>query len=161
MALKSFRLPAKVGDYKFSTPADIGDLKKGLYETHGDVSYVMLPQINQQVKYVLVDRILVDNPRNIHPKKIEKEIAQRLADLGPISTLFTLDIWKNVAFIPHFTNIVSLQDILGVQDTWPFETKHIKILVADVGVPPHSLIFLLTSTDARRLIQSAHSQIAE
>ncbi|KAB2100058.1 hypothetical protein AG0111_0g11676 [Alternaria gaisen] len=133
MLPRSFRLPGEVEKHKSSTTAHIGDLTKIIYQRNGSVTYAIVPQTFQRAKYVLVDSFAVNNiPKSMSPKKIRQNVAERLAQLGPVSNLFTLDIWKNAAFIPYPRELASLQDILGIRDSWPFEERHVQILVDDI-----------------------------
>lgn len=79
-----------------------------------------------------------DEPHRIQfelPKSIAQAVAERLADLGPVNNLFTLNLFKDTIIIPSFTEAVSLEEILEMQRDWPFDPEHIPVLAADVSAP--------------------------
>ncbi|KAH8710278.1 hypothetical protein GQ44DRAFT_776644 [Phaeosphaeriaceae sp. PMI808] len=108
---------------------DAGDYTPGLYRKTGNVTYSILPRRNVPR---LNDFVL--------DKSIAADVAKRLADLGHVPTLFTFDIYTNAAIIPPFTDAASLEEILDVRDSWPFEPKHSQILAIDLLAGISSLL---------------------
>ncbi|KAI0570418.1 hypothetical protein Alg130_11239 [Pyrenophora tritici-repentis] len=157
-SLIPLRLVEKVKAEKSNAPADI--VTDGLFRKFGGVTCAIHP-IDGCIKYVLVGSVDVNNPKTLSPKKIDKQVAMRLDKLNSVSTLFTLEIWSDVAFIRYFTDIASLQDILGVRDSWQIKARHVHVLVADVGAPPHSAIIALTVSDTQWHICATQRQFAE
>jgi hypothetical protein len=139
-------LPSEVGNHKLRTPASIGDLREALYITNGIVVYAIVPQKYQRAKHVLIDSV------TNNPKIIDQEIARRLAKLGPVSTLFSLDVWQNAVFIPYVRDMVSLADILAIRESWSFKQEHVNILVDDVSAFCHFARIALTISDTHRPI---------
>jgi hypothetical protein len=103
---------------------DLGEYAPGLYETIGNVTYLILPRRKKPhlSKFVLA-------------KCIPAQVAERLADLGPVNTLFTFEPYANAAIIPPFAHAASLDEILEVRARWPFNPEHSKILASDVRFP--------------------------
>lgn len=122
--------------------ADTRDYDPGLYRTIGNVTFSILPRRKEPhlSKFVL-------------DKSIPTSIARKLADLGPVDSLFTFELYANAAFIPHFTDAASLEEILEVREGWPFNPKHSQILAADVSAPQYSGDRTLTPSDPGRHFQ--------
>ncbi|KAF1952095.1 hypothetical protein CC80DRAFT_552847 [Byssothecium circinans] len=100
---------------------DARDYNPGLYRTIGNVTFSILPRRKKPrlSKFVL-------------EKSIAAIVAQRLADLGPVHALFTFELCADTTFIPHFTDAASLEEILEVRASWPFDPEHTQILGADI-----------------------------
>jgi hypothetical protein len=94
-------------------------------------------------------------------KSIAAIVAQRLADLGPVHTLFTFELRANATFIPHFTDAASLEEILEVRTSWPFDPEHTQILGADVRVTWQFVGIVLTAVDTCWSFQPARCWFAE
>ena len=149
------KLPSEVANDKLQTPAYIGDVREAIWITNGSLVYAVVPQKHQRTKHVLWDRV------TNNPKMINQEIARRLAELGPVNTLFSLDVWQNAVFIPYVTDMVSLADILAIRESWSFKQEHVHILVDDVSAFSHFAHIALTIADTHRPIQSTRSRTAE
>lgn len=120
--MKPLQLLRNVRRDMISGRLEDGDYNPGLYRTIGSVTYYILPRRK--------------NPRLntfVLKKAVSTNIAERLADLGPVNTLFTFEVYANAAIIPSFTDAASLEDILVVRASWPFDPQHCRILVADVS----------------------------
>ena len=111
----------------------------GLYRTIGNVTFSIL----SRRKEPHLSKFVLD-------KSIPTSVARKLADLGPVDSLFTFELYANAAFIPHFTDAASLEEILEVRADWPFKPKHSQILAADVRVPQYSENRTLTAPDSGR-----------
>ncbi|OAL42526.1 hypothetical protein IQ07DRAFT_650816 [Pyrenochaeta sp. DS3sAY3a] len=119
--MKPLQLLRNVRRDMISGRLEDGDYNPGLYRTIGSVTYYILPRRK--------------NPRLntfVLKKAVSTNIAERLADLGPVNTLFTFEVYANAAIIPSFTDAASLEDILVVRASWPFDPQHCRILVADI-----------------------------
>jgi hypothetical protein len=114
-----------------SETLDTADSTRKLYRTIGRVTYLIIPKPNI-VRLVL-------------KKAIKPDTAERLADLGTINEVFTLDIYANAATIPSFSDAACLEDILDLGKDWPFRLEHVKMFAADVGTPT----YLLRSANSR------------
>jgi hypothetical protein len=120
--LKPLQLLRTVRRDTILTNSDPRDYTPGLYRTIGNVTYLIL----QRRKKPHLSKFVLD-------KCIPAKVAERLANLGPVNTLFTLEVHANSAFIPYFTDAASLDEILEVRASWPFDPEHSKILAADVS----------------------------
>lgn len=105
---------------------DFGEYAPGLYQTIGNVTYSILPRR----KKPHLSRCFLDTC-------VPARVAARLADLEPVNTLFTFEVYANAAVIPPFANAASLEDILEVRASWPFSPEHSNILAADVRILQH------------------------
>ncbi|KAJ4330607.1 hypothetical protein N0V95_010025, partial [Ascochyta clinopodiicola] len=120
-ALRPLQLLRNVKRDTFPGRVENGDYGPGLRRTIGSVTYSILPRRKKPrlSKFVL-------------EKSVSADIAERLADLGPVNTLFTFEVYANAAIIPSFTDAASLEDILEVRASWPFDPEHSRILSADI-----------------------------
>jgi hypothetical protein len=93
----------------------------GLYRSIGNVTYSILPSRKKPhlVKFILEEHV-------------KSDVARRLATLGPVDTLFTFELYANAAVIPYFIDAASLDELLDVRASWPFDAEHSKILASDV-----------------------------
>jgi hypothetical protein len=105
-----------------------GFLTTSLFQKIGNVTFLI--SLRRERPHVVNFILDVD-------EKIQEAVAERLAKLGSVDSLFTLKIWKNVVLIPSFTNAASLEDILNVRDEWPFIPEHSEMLADDVKTPYH------------------------
>ncbi|RAR15461.1 hypothetical protein DDE83_001102 [Stemphylium lycopersici] len=131
MVPKKLQLPKRIENYQYNNNANIQDLADGTFKTTGNVTYALASHTFRDLKVFLVDS---DSYKSgvIVPKKIDQKIAEKLDGVKSASTLFTFDIWKNVAFIPCFDRIISLADVLTLRDFKPLEQRHVTILVNDI-----------------------------
>lgn len=96
----------------------------GLWRTVGSVTYSILPQRAKPcLKKIILSKI------------ITSEIAERIAGLKLVNTLFTFIPDGDAALIPNFTDAASLDEILDMRDSWPFDSYHGLILATDVRAP--------------------------
>ena len=121
-------LRSKVDQDNLHTQHDnAGDLTTRLIQTIGNVTISFSPRREgPHVVNFILEEI-----------KIKEAVAERLAKLGSVNSLFTFEIWKNVVLIPSFTNAASLEDILNMRDEWPFNPEHSEMLADDVKTPYH------------------------
>ena len=132
MVLKKLQLPKRIENYQYNKDANIQDLADGVFKTTGNVTYAFTNHTFRNLKVFLVDSDRYEYGK-IVPKRIDQKIAEKLDGVKNASTLFTFDVWKNVAFIPCFDRIISLADVLTLRDSMPLEQRHVTILVNDVS----------------------------
>ncbi|RYO48265.1 hypothetical protein AA0116_g12616 [Alternaria tenuissima] len=130
MVPKKLQLLKRIENYQYNNNANIQDLADGTFKTTGNVTYALASHTFRDLKVFLVDS---DSYKRgvIVPKKIDQKIAEKLDGVKNASTLFTFDIWKNVAFIPCFDRIISLADVLTLRDFKPLEQRHVTILIIE------------------------------
>lgn len=100
---------------------EFGDYLPGLYRRIGNVTFAIRPR-----------RKKPHIPKFVLTKSIDTDVAQSIACLGPSNTVFTYEIFANAAIIPEFIDAASLDEILELRASWPFDPDHIRILAADV-----------------------------
>jgi hypothetical protein len=132
MVLKRLMLGERIANYQYNKDANIQDLADGTFKMIGNVMYAVVSHTFRDPKVFLVDSDSYKGGE-IVPKKIDQKIAERLDGVKNASTLFTFDIWKNVAFIPCFDRIISLADVLTLRKIRPLGQQHVTILVNDVS----------------------------
>lgn len=112
---------------------DAGDDTPSLCRTIGNVTYHIVPWRDEShpIKFIL-------------KKRAAAAVADRLAELGPVDTLFSLEVFEKASIIPSFADAsitpsfadaASLEEILEVRADWPFQPEHSQVLAADVSVP--------------------------
>jgi hypothetical protein len=121
--LRPLKLIRKVRSDTGLGKIDPEEYAPGLYRSIGNVTYSILPRRKKPhlVKFILEERITGEDA---------EKVAERLANLGPVNTLFTFEVYANAAIIPYFTDAASLNELL---DVWPFDPEHSKILASDVS----------------------------
>ena len=121
-------LAIQVAQNNLHTQNHAGDLTRRFYQTIGNVTFSISTRRERPhvVNFILEEK-----------EKIKEAVAERLAKLGSVESLFTLNIWKNVVLIPSFTNAASLEDILNVRKESPFNPEHSEMLADDVKTPYH------------------------
>ncbi|KAK7178097.1 hypothetical protein PSPO01_15854 [Paraphaeosphaeria sporulosa] len=82
---------------------DAGDDTPSLRRTIGNVTYHIVPRRDEPrpIKFIL-------------KKRVATAFAERLAELGPVNTLFTLEVFENASIISSFADAASLGEILNI-----------------------------------------------
>ncbi|KAL5403506.1 hypothetical protein PMIN06_011504 [Paraphaeosphaeria minitans] len=116
---RPLQLLQKVREDKTLSNTDAGDDIPGLHRKIGNVTYRIVPRRNKPIRFVL-------------KKEVATAVAKKLAGLGPVNTLFTLEVFENASIIPSFADAASLEEILEVRAGWPFQPEHSQALAADI-----------------------------
>ncbi|KAF9730144.1 hypothetical protein PMIN04_007921 [Paraphaeosphaeria minitans] len=120
---RALHLLRKVREDQTLTNTDVDDGIPGLHREIGNITYRI---VLRRDKY---------RPIRFHLKNevaAAPAVAKKLAELGPVNTFFTFEVYENALTIPSFADAASLEEILEARAHWPFHPEHSRALAADI-----------------------------